>query len=73
MPMPATAMANQVRSAIWWPITTRDTPAVKNGPMARVTNTLATVVKLNASMKAVNITPQHTPDHHMADPDCQRR
>jgi hypothetical protein len=32
--------------------------------MASVTNTLPTVVRLRASMKAVNITLQHRPDSH---------
>ena len=37
---------------------------MRKGPMASVTSTLATLVRVKATMKAVNITLQHRPDHH---------
>ena len=43
---------------------TRAISAVRNGPSAMVTSTLATLVSVSATMKAVNITLQHTPDIH---------
>lgn len=42
--------------------------AVKKGPMAMVTNTLATVVSVSATMKAVNITLQQIPLTHSGQP-----
>ena len=62
MPRPATTIANHVCSAKRLPPTKRDINAVKMGPMAMVMSTLATVVMVRASMKAVNITDQHTPE-----------
>ena len=61
-PIPAQprAIASQVRNGRRWPRKSRANSAVINGPMARVTNTLATVVSVIAIMKAVYITPQHT-------------
>ena len=35
-----------------------------SGAIAKVTSTLATVVSVMATMKAVNITAQHTPETH---------
>ena len=35
-----------------------------SGPTANVTSTLATVVSVIATMKAVNITAQHSPEAH---------
>lgn len=67
MPPPATPIAPQVCNCRRWPVTTRDNNAVRSGPTASVTSTLATVVNVKASMKAVNITLQHTPDNHSAD------
>ena len=62
MPSAATTMASHVCSAKRLPPTKRDNNAVKTGPMAMVMSTLATVVMVNANMKAVNITDQHTPE-----------
>ena len=61
MPKPATAIAPQVRRAMGWPVTPRATKAVNKGPRASVMSTLATLVKVNAIMNAVNITAQHRP------------
>ena len=61
MPTPATAIATQVRGAIRWPMKMRAASAVRKGPSASVTSTLATVVMVSASMKAVNMMLQHTP------------
>ena len=47
---------------------TLDTTAVSSGPAASVTSTLATVVRVRATMKAVNITDQHRPDSHNMPP-----
>jgi hypothetical protein len=41
---------------------TRANRAVNSGPTDMITSTLATLVKVSASMKAVNITLQHTPE-----------
>ena len=60
--MPATTIAAQVRGGRRWPTTTRATSAVRSGAIAIVTSTLATVVIVIATMKAVNITAQQTPD-----------
>lgn len=62
MPAPAATMASQVRSASRWPSTARATSAVNSGPTDMMMSTLATVVKVSASMKAVNITLQQTPE-----------
>ena len=45
---------------------TRAINAVRNGPTDIVTSTLATLVSVSATMKAVNITLQHTPEIHKA-------
>ena len=42
--------------------------AVIIGPMAIVTRTLATLVKVSATMNAVNMTHQHTPEIQKARP-----
>ncbi len=42
--------------------------AVSSGPAAMVTSTLATGISRMATMKAVNITPQHRPDTQSARP-----
>ena len=55
-------MASQVRSGRRCPMAKRASKAVIKGPSAMMTRTLATLVKVSASMKAVNITLQHTPD-----------
>ena len=57
-------MANQVRRGKGLPSTKRLTRAVNTGPSADSTSTLATVVKLSAIMKAVNMVVQHRPDSH---------
>ena len=44
--------------------------AVSRGPMAMVTNTFATVVKVKATMKAVNMIAQHRPANHITRGDC---
>ncbi len=62
MPSAATTMVSQVRVAKRWPKTTRASKAVNKGPKAMMIKTLATLVKPKASMKAVNITDQHTPE-----------
>jgi hypothetical protein len=62
MPTPATTIAPQVRAGSLWPMKTREMRAVNRGPSAMVTSTLATVVSVSATMKAVNITLQHTPE-----------
>ncbi len=54
-------MAAQVRGASVCPMVKRASNAVNSGPTAMMISTLATVVKVSASMKAVNITLQHTP------------
>ncbi|MNV51373.1 hypothetical protein D3C71_1434180 [compost metagenome] len=68
MPSPATAIAAQVRSAMWWPMKTLANSAVSSGPTAIVTSTLATGMSTSATMNAVNITLQHTPEIHSARP-----
>jgi hypothetical protein len=68
MPMPATTIASHVRPGIRSPITALATRAVRNGPNAIVTSTLATLVSVSATMKAVNITLQQTPEIHSARP-----
>ena len=62
MPIPASTMAIQVRAANWWCKNTRVNKAVSKGPTAMVINTLATAVNVRATMKAVNMTLQHTPE-----------
>jgi len=62
IPSAATKIVSQVRLAKRCPKTTRASKAVNKGPKAMRTNTLATLVKPKASMKAVNITDQHTPE-----------
>ena len=62
MPRPPTTMAAQVRAGKRWPVTTRAISAVSSGPSAMVTSTRATPVIVSATIKAVNITAQHTPD-----------
>ena len=57
-------MATQVLSAIGCFKVQRATKAVSKGPIDRVMSTLATVVRVRAIMKAVNITDQHRPDNH---------
>ena len=49
-----------------WPMKMRATSAVRSGPSAIVTSTLATLVSVSATMKAVNITLQHRPESHRA-------
>jgi hypothetical protein len=44
------------------PKVTRATKAVSKGPTAKVISTLATVVKVKATMKAVNMVAQHKPE-----------
>ena len=66
MPAPASAMAAQVRCGRRWPSTNLAPRAVSNGPIDIVTSTLATVVSVSASMKAVYITAQHRPESHSA-------
>ena len=61
-------MAPQVRGAMWWPMKTQANSAVSKGPTAMVTSTLATGISVMATMKAVNITLQHSPDSHSARP-----
>jgi hypothetical protein len=58
-------MATQVRAAQRWPRNARAS-AVNSGASAIVTSTLATVVRVSASMKAVYITHQQAPDSHSA-------
>ena len=70
MPAPATTMATQVRAASRCPRAMRASSAVKRGPSAIVTSTLATLVKASATMKAVNMTLQHRPEIHRAAPPC---
>ena len=64
-------MAPQVRGAIRSPMKTRASSAVNSGPSAIVTSTFATLVSVSATMKAVNITLQHTPETHSADRPCR--
>ena len=71
MPAPAAAIASQVRSAIRWPMKMRAATAVMNGPSASVISTLATVVSVRATMNAVNITLQQTPDIQSAMPPAR--
>ncbi len=68
MPSPATMMATQVRGAMRCPIKTRATSAVSKGPEAMVTSTLETGISVIPTMKAVNITLQHRPEIHSAEP-----
>jgi hypothetical protein len=72
MPTPPTAIASQVRAGSRWRRNRRLNRAVINGPMAMVTSTLATVVRVMASMKAVNITAQQTPENHTCQPARSR-
>ncbi len=62
MPAPATTIAAQVRTGRRWPSARRATSAVSNGASAIVIRTLATVVIVIATMKAVNMTDQHRPE-----------
>ena len=55
------------------PMKMRATSAVNSGPMARVTSTLATVVSVSATMKAVNITLQQKPLIQKARPPRRMR
>ena len=55
-------MATQVRKGNWWRKNTRVNKAVNKGPTAMVISTLATAVSVSATMNAVNITLQQTPD-----------
>ena len=64
MPAPATAMASHVRGGWRWCRKTRAKTAVSSGLIDIVTSTLATRVIVSATMKAVNITLQQTPDIH---------
>jgi hypothetical protein len=66
MPKAAATMVNQVRVGKRWPKAKRASKAVNKGPKAMMTNTLATLVKPKANIKAVNITAQHTPDTQKA-------
>jgi hypothetical protein len=66
--MPAMTIAAQVRAASRWRRKTRAISAVSSGAIAIVTSTFATVVSVIATMKAVNITHQHTPEIHNVRP-----
>ena len=68
MPAPASSTAPQVRGASRWPRVIRADKAVSSGAIDIVTNTLATVVSVSATMKAVYMTHQHSPDTHSARP-----
>ncbi len=68
MPAPANSTAPQVRGASRWPSATRASKAVSSGAIDIVTSTLATVVSVSATMKAVNMTLQHSADTHRARP-----
>lgn len=72
MPAPATKMASHVLAGSFLPRKNRENKAVIIGPIAIVTSTLATVVKVRASIKAVNITAQQAPDSQTARPDCSK-
>ena len=62
MPTPANTIAPQVRRGKRCPKKMRVINAVSKGPSAMVIKTLATAVSMRASMKAVNMTLQHTPE-----------
>ncbi|EWS65665.1 hypothetical protein Y695_01069 [Hydrogenophaga sp. T4] len=66
MPAPAATMAIQVRNGRRWPMAKRASSAVNKGPTDMMISTLATLVKVSASMKAVNITLQQTPETQKA-------
>ena len=61
-------IAAQVRAGSRWCKKKRDSSAVNSGAVAITTSTFATVVIVIATMKAVNITLQHTPDNHRGQP-----
>jgi hypothetical protein len=63
IPMPASTMASQVRAGKRCPKNTRVISAVSKGPTAMVISTLATAVKVSATMNAVNMTLQHKPEN----------
>jgi hypothetical protein len=52
---------------------TRAATAVSKGASAIVTSTLATVVRVMATMKKVNMPHQHKPDIHRAAPPWRMR
>ena len=55
-------MASQVRSGSRCPRNSRENSAVTSGPSAIITNTLATLVIVMATMKAVYISAQQRPE-----------
>ena len=70
IPSTAAATASHVRLGKRCLSTMRPSTAVSKGPTASSTNTWATLVMSKASIKAVNMTDQHTPEIQK-DLDCQ--
>ena len=62
MPKPARAIAHQVREGKGWPVVMRASKAVMRGPKAKVIRTLATAVRVKATMNAVNMMLQQNPE-----------
>src|SRR3954471_5647468 len=73
MPAPATTIDAHVRGGMRWPMKARAISAVRKGAIAMVTSTLATLVIVRATMKAVNMTLQHNPDSHSGQPPARTR
>ena len=61
-----------MRAGRRWPSAKRATRAVTSGAIAIVTSTLATVVIVIATMKAVNITDQQTPESQSVAPPLRK-
>ena len=59
-------MAAQVRPLMRWRSKNKDSKAVIMGVSAEVSSTLATLVRVSASMKKVNMPDQHRPLSHSA-------
>ena len=66
-------MATQVRVGSWCLSSTRENSAASSGATLMVTSTLATVVSMMATMKAVYITLQHSPLAHSGQPPVAMR
>jgi hypothetical protein len=65
MPRPATPIAAQVRAGSRSPRKMRAASAVSSGPVAIATSTLATLVRVSATMKAVYMVAQHRPENQI--------
>jgi hypothetical protein len=64
-------MASQVRAGKAWRSTSQPSKAAMRGLRLSAIRVCATVVRVSATMKAVNITPQNPADSHNSGEACR--